>query len=140
MLKSISSSAIHEMRVYPRIILPDRRPIVFSPPDPLIEEFLVALKDMKFYLGGNRGSSSADHTWLVEIYDGNENIVRINCHVPRGIENRIHGRLGQFDTQGGGQYYGDFQSEGLFQWYQQYSHRWLGEQHQDENTSIEMTK
>lgn len=40
-------------------------------------------------------------------------------------ENILFGTLGKWGKNSGDFFYGDFQSRQLYQWYKQYSHRWL---------------
>ena len=75
---------------------------------------------------------SLDHEWFVEIDTTERQVIQMSCHLPANGKQIVHG---SFERS----YYGRFQSQRLFQWYQQYSHRWLGEKEEDEEISIELS-
>ncbi len=135
-LKTLSSHAIRELRIYPRST--GRREI-FSPPSALIDKFFQALTDIRAYRGSPKGIMSLDHEWFVEIETADGHIIQMSCHLPANGKKVVHGALGRFYEKGGGPYYGEFQSQGLYHWYQQYSHLWLGEKKEDEEISIEFS-
>ena len=135
-LKSLSSGAIRELRIYPRTT---GKQEIFSPPSALIDNFFQALADIRAYHGSPKGIMSLDHEWFVEIKTADGHIIQMSCHLPANGKKVVHGALGRFYEKGGGPYYGKFQSQDLYHWYQTYSHLWLGEKKEDEEISIELS-
>lgn len=138
-LKSLSPPLIREVRVYPRAARVGGSFIIFSPPDKLIDDFVNAVTDIRAYRGSPQGILSRDHEWFVEIKTIGGEIIHMQCHLPANKKKVVHGAFGLFYEKGGGPHYGKFQSENLYRWYQQYSHRWLGEEKEDEEISIEFS-
>jgi hypothetical protein len=135
-LKSLSPLAIRELKIYPRVGSARGKPVIFSSPDTLIDQFLNALIDIRTYRGGSKGVMSFDHMWFIELETTEGRVIQMPCHLPANGKKVVHGTVGRF-YEWGVVPYGDFQSQKMFQWYQQYSHRWLGEKGEDEGISLE---
>ena len=138
-LKTLHTRHIKEFRLYPRTTLARGKPIIFSPSENIVDEFLKALSDIRAYRGNPSKIASIDHEWFVEIKTSEGHIIQMRCHLPANKGPKIHGSLGRFYEKGGGAYYGKFQSQRLYEWYQTYSHLWLGENKENEEISIEFS-
>jgi hypothetical protein len=123
-LISMDLQEITMFRIYPRVIRPVGSPVEFKAPDPIIEGFFQSLTDIRPYKPSHDTVASWDHSWFLEVTT--EGImIQIDFHIPSGKGSIVTGKLGKFIEGGGGPLYGDFQSRKLYQWYQNYSHRWL---------------
>jgi len=139
-LKALSSFEIHELKIYPRVGKAKGIPIISTSPDTMLHEFGDALKDIRAYRGNPSKIMSLDHVWFIELETTKGQIIQMPCHLPENGEKIVHGELGKFYEKGGGPFYGRFQSEKLFQWYQKHSSRWLGEQQgEDKEISIKIS-
>ncbi len=113
------------LMIYPRVSSPVGRAVTFRSPDPIVTEFWSALTDIRLYWPNHDTISSRDHEWFVEIFaeDGLMHI-QMDFHIPSHKSSIVAGQIGRFSSRNMTNY-GDFQSGQLYQWYQQYSHRWL---------------
>ena len=114
-LRSFDPQKVTSFKIYPRLTEPVGDSITFSISDPIVSDFFQALKDISSYSRNHDTVASWDHDWFLSISAENT-MIQINFHIPYGRGNIV---AGEFD--GGG----EFQSRQLYQWYQQYSHRWL---------------
>ena len=123
-LKSMGFHHVTLFRIYPTASMPDKTPVEFITPDPIIDDFLQSVTDLRAYWGSPGSVASFDHEWFVEIVT-EEDKIQMSCYIPAEKDDIVLGEFGKFSKGGGGSYYGDFQSRLLYQWYQKYSHRWL---------------
>ncbi|MCP4398873.1 MAG: hypothetical protein GY801_16435 [bacterium] len=138
-LKSLSPGAIHELKIYPQAAKVGGYFVTIVAPDPLIEDFLLSLADARSYYGSPKGTLSPNHEWLAVLITVQGQVIQMRSHLPANRKNVVHGSFGRFHEHGGGTHYGEFQSQNLYDWYQKYSHRWLGEKKEDEKISIEIS-
>ncbi len=122
-LTSLTPQQVTLFRIYPRVIIPSGTPVEFRVSNPLIQEFLQALTDLKTYWPSHDRVNSRDHSWFLEIA-GNGEVVQIHCYIPSDKEGIVVGEIGRF-RQNSGTSYDHFQSRNVFQWYQKYNNEWL---------------
>ena len=106
---------------YPEIL--DSPALEISIPDSMINEFFLAVDDARSYWLSPGSISSLSHVWFMEIMTEDRKI-QISCYIPSQKRHTVLCDLGKFSATHAS-YYGEFQSQQLFQWYQIYSHRWL---------------
>ncbi len=134
LLKELQANSLRELKISPwAATIEGKGGITFSPQDALVKGFVLALKDLRSYRGSPKGTMSRAHEWSVEIVTTEGHIIQMRCHLPAGKENVVHGDFVHILN-------GNFQSEALFQWYQQHSLRWLGENGKSQETSVERSE
>jgi hypothetical protein len=136
-LSAMNSQTVAIFMIYPRGSNSIDTPIVFTPPDPIIEGFFQSVPDFRSYWSRSEGVSSHEHIWLLEIAAKGK-LIQMRCSIPVEKGNIVIGSLSELSSSGIKWNYGRFQSQKLFQWYQQHSHRWLGGKSQEERISIEI--
>ncbi len=125
-LLSLSPKQVTLFKIYPRTEQPVGTSIEFNSPDPIIDDFLHALTDIRPYRTTAYDSLVSDnHLWFLEITTDQGKSIQISCFITFEKAATVIGSLGKFVPGGGGPHYGYFQSKLLFQWYQKHSHRWL---------------
>ena len=122
-LRTLSPQEVTMFKIYPRVIIPVGKPVEFSGDDPIIGEFFQALTDLRTYHPSHDQVFSEDNSWFLEI-STESTMIQIDFHIPSPHRNFVAGEFGRFGERRS-TFYGSFQSQNLFQWYQKYSHRWL---------------
>ncbi len=122
-LKSMKLQDVQVLKIYPRVTNPIRAAKMFTNQESLTDDFFQSMKDIDAYSPSHDRVASQDHSWFLEIIKKNETI-QIQFRIPIEKGQIVAGRIGKYD-QNGAIFYGWFQSQLLFQWYQKYSHRWL---------------
>ena len=133
LLKSLQPHSIREFNISPWTTVGGYSALSFSPQDAIVKDFVRALGDLRAYRGSPKGTMSRAHEWFVEMVTTDGRIIQMGCHLPAGKKNVVHGKFVHILN-------GKFQSEALFQWYQQYSQRWLGEHEKRQETSVERSE
>lgn len=120
-LRSFNSQNIRSLKIYPGVVRPVGKAVEIFPPDPLIESFVLSFADTRSF--DSFANIDIEHSFFLEIL-GEGVVIQVVCHIASQNDGRFLG--GFVKLQGRSTwYYGGFQSELLFQWYQKYSHRWL---------------
>ena len=123
-LLSIDAQQVTIFRIYPRVSLkPVGTPVIFTAPDPIIDDFFQALTDRRSY-PTSRDLVARDHNWLLEVAAEGVPTIQISFIIPHEKGRIVVGRIGEFSANDHS-YDGDFQSQQLYSWYHTYSHRWL---------------
>ena len=120
-LSSLCALSPHEVTMFK--IYTRGEPVEFTGDDPIIEEFLQILTDLHTYYPNHDQIFSEDDSWFLEI-STESMMIQINFHIPLPHRAFVAGKFGRFGERRS-TFYGSFQSQNLFQWYQKYSHRWL---------------
>jgi hypothetical protein len=119
---AMTPQEIRLFQIYPRVGTPSGKPIKFTPSDPLVSDFFQAISDHQSY-PLSRDTVEKDRSWFIELADQNL-MLQLQCYIPYQKGEIVVVVFADIDHTGGS-YYGDFQSDLLYQWYQKYSHRWL---------------
>ncbi len=114
-LLSMAPQQVTRFKIYPRVTKPAYTPLVFSVPDPLIDDFFHALTDITPYRLNHDTVKSRDQSWCL-VFATESDVIQLSFHIPAEKNGIVAGHpLGL----------GWFQSQNLFQWYQKYKDRWL---------------
>ena len=123
-ISQIQPHNITEFDIYPKLSTKLGNPISFKNQDQLIDNFFQSLRDLDSYKPNHDRVATREHTWILEIFAAGQSF-QIRCYIPSSRKEKIVvGEIGSFEIK---ENYGlgYFQSRQLYQWYQQYSHRWL---------------
>ncbi len=115
----MDAKAITSFKIYPFA----GQPIAFKTSAPIVEAFLTSVTDFHSSSSSAGSIASLDHSWLIEILI-QEEMIQMSCSILSGKDHVVFGYIGKFRPTSA-LYYGHFQSQQLFQWYQKYSHVWL---------------
>jgi hypothetical protein len=122
-LIAVTPQQVIAIKVYPKT---DRgfskNPIIFNSPNPLINEFMDALANIRPY-SPSHDRSEDRQVWLLDLLT-EEDVIQILFYIPYEREKNVVGVLRKLSNSEITDY-GSFQSRQLYDWYQTYSHRWL---------------
>ncbi len=122
-LKSIDSTRVVALKIYPKVTNPVGEAKIFTGHDPLLNDFFQSLRDIDSYSPSHDRVASRDHSWFLEIIT-KDGTIQIQFRIPVEKGQVVAGRIGKYG-QKRAVFYGWFQSQLLFQWYQKYKDRWL---------------
>ena len=119
-LTTLTPQDVTAMTIYPGSDFgePGREAIKFIAPDPIIEDFIKYVKDIRF-LWTNLSPVASPYKeswWSLTITLKNKHVIEMNCSIPAKRPNMVHGELDKRAL---------YQSKLLFQWYRKHRHRWL---------------
>ncbi len=120
-LSSLCALSPHEVimfKIYTR-----GEPVEFPSDDPIIEEFLQNLTDLRTYYPNHDQIFSEDDSWFLEI-STESMMIQINFRIPLPHRAFVAGKFGRFGERRS-TFYGSFQSQNLLQWYTKHNYRWL---------------
>ena len=119
-LATLETQDVRALIVYPGMDVgePERQPLAFSAPDPIIDDFITYAKDIRFLWGNLRPVASPykESWWSLTIHLKNNDVIEMSCSISAARPDMIHGVLN------GGWLY---KSHLLLQWYKKHRHRWL---------------
>ena len=111
----MTSNEVISFKIYPGAIAPVGPSIIFKPPSPVIDTFFQSIKDMRSSWT-NYSPANEEYVWFLEIATQKGDIIQLSCTIPAKKRTYVVGMLNDHDF---------FKSRQLYQWYQDYSHRWL---------------
>ncbi len=96
----------------------ERKSFTFHAPDPIIDDFVTYVKDIRFLWGNLRPVASPykESWWSLTIRIRNNDVIKMKCSIPASRPDMVHGVLN------GGWLY---KSHLLLQWHKKHRHRWL---------------
>ena len=136
-LNTMDSATIISFKIYPTAGQSGDPFIEFEPSDPIVEAFLKSVIDFRSSTISAGSVATPDHGWSMEILTETDE-VQMGCYIPVAHTQIVLGQFGKFGPTSA-IYYGQFQSQLLYQWYQEYSYRWLNhdESNQPQDASNE---
>jgi hypothetical protein len=122
-LNVMDSTAIISFKIYPTAGQPGDPFVEFERSDPIVVAFLKSVTDFRSSSVPANSVTSFEHCWSIEILT-EKRTIQMGCYIPSEQTQVVLGYIGKFSPTSA-IYYGQFQSQLLYQWYQKYSHLWL---------------
>ncbi len=119
-LATLHPQDVEKLIIHPgeELEVPLRAPIEFVAPDPMLDDFVKYVKDIRFSWTGSTPVANpyGESWWSMDVILTGGEVIEMGGFIPAKSPNAVHGFLDNL---------AHYKSQQLFTWYRMYRHRWL---------------